>query len=136
MVASQLFLSGGREDMRKEVVSPLVHLLCTGGGERGREEDTCERTCGGHECMGQTHTIQVPNYIYVMWHFSNAQLIRLTLLAFTFGKFLKARKTRLIVSPASSKTRHLNCHYHLQCNGTSNGRSADLRMYIIFASNE
>ena len=57
MAASQLFLSGGREDMWEEVVSPLIHLLCTGGWERGREEDTCERTCRGHECMGQTYTI-------------------------------------------------------------------------------
>ena len=51
----------------------LVHLLCMGGRERGREEDTCERTCEGHECMRQTHTIQVLYYMYAM------PLIRLTL---------------------------------------------------------
>jgi len=38
-------------------VVSLLLTCCTGGGERGREEDTCERTCEGHECMGQTYTV-------------------------------------------------------------------------------
>ena len=46
--------------------------------ERGREEDTCEKTCEGHECMGQTHTIQV---LYYMPLSANS-------LALTFGNFL------------------------------------------------
>ena len=48
--------------MRKEVVSPLVHLLCMGGGKRARDENTCEEMFEEHECMRQTHTTQVLHY--------------------------------------------------------------------------
>ena len=103
---------------------PLVHLLCTGGGERGREEDTCERTCEGHECMRQTHTIQVLYYIN-----TNS-------LALTFHHIHVIRTCFASVS-ASSETCHLNCRLSSSDTPTFNGRSpVDFQMYIMFASNE